>query len=300
MTSKDNSLLELDGHRKPAIKAGWLRGVLFLVAIFTAIVAGEILVEIVYNVKNHADMMALADSSSGIPAQLIKFLPMLLTVWLFCRFIDRRSLSALGFKFDLRARRDLISGLLWGVGLMSAVFLLLLVYGEIEIVEVSFNPASLMNIAVVMALVAVGEEMVFRGYLLASLMESMNKYVALIAIASLFSLSHIMGPNPSVFGLINIILGGLLLGIYYIHRRNLWFPIGLHFTWNFFQGPVFGSSISGWSLDSMIQIKRVGSELLTGGDFGFEASLITTVAMIIAIVAIHRIYRIRGTAESPT
>jgi len=280
-----------DSNRQPAIKAGWLRAIIFLVAAFAAIVAGEIVVGFIYDVNSQADMMRLANSPNGVVAQLIQLLPIFLVVWLFCRFIDRRSLGALGFRFDRGARKDLVSGLLWGVGLMVAIFLGLLAYGGIRITEISFDPASLLIAAALMAMVALDEEMIFRGYLLANLMDSVNKYIALAIIAAIFSVSHIVGPNTSIIGLVNIILGGLFLGIYYVHRRNLWFPIGVHFSWNLFQGPVLGSNISGWTLDSVIHIDVPGSELLTGGEFGFEASLITTVAMIAGILILHAIYR---------
>lgn len=281
----------------PAIKAGWLRAIIFLVVIFVAMVLGELIVGVVFNVKSQADMIRVVNSQSGTLVQLIQLTPIFLVVWLFCRFVDRRSLGALGLRFDREIRKDFGSGLLWGVGLIVSVFLALLALGDIRIVEFVFDPASFINAVGVMAMVALGEEMVSRGYLLANLMDSFNKYIALAIVAVLFALSHVAGPNASIIGLVNIVLGGLLLGIYYVHRRNLWFPIGLHFSWNLFQGPVLGSNISGWSLDSVVHIEVSGNELLTGGEFGFEASLLTTVAIIAGILIIHAVYRDKHQGE---
>lgn len=105
-----------------------------------------------------------------------------------------------------------------------------------------------------------------------------------------------MNPNTSVAGLVNIVLAGILLGVYYIHCRNLWFPIGLHFAWNLFEGPVYGSAVSGNMVTSVFTQEVVGNSQITGGDFGFEASWITTVVIIVATIAIHLIYRKRNEA----
>ena len=98
---------------------------------------------------------------------------------------------------------------------------------------------------------------------------------------------HLGNANISTVGFINIILAGILLGIYYIHKQNLWFPIGIHFTWNLFQGPVLGFEVSGYETVSVINQTVQGNELLTGGEFGFEASLLATVLMVVAIIVIH-------------
>ncbi|MFB6305754.1 MAG: CPBP family intramembrane glutamate endopeptidase, partial [Flavobacteriales bacterium] len=93
---------------------------------------------------------------------------------------------------------------------------------------------------------------------------------------------------------------GMLLGVYYIHKRDLWFPIMLHLTWNFFQGPVFGFKVSGIAGDkSMLNQQLNGPIWLTGGEFGFEGSLLLTILLIIAIIIIHYSYKdnVEGVAE---
>ena len=65
--------------------------------------------------------------------------------------------------------------------------------------------------------------------------------------------------------------------------RALWLPIGLHFAWNFFQGPVFGFPVSGTQTSTLLQLEPVGPELLTGGRFGPEASLVGVAAELLGI-----------------
>ena len=101
---------------------------------------------------------------------------------------------------------------------------------------------------------------------------------------------HLGNSNMSMVPLFNLFLAGLLLGVYCIHKNNLWFPIGAHFTWNYFQGPVLGFEVSGNEVESLFIQRLSGSDIITGGDFGFEGSIILTVLMIAGIVYVHRRY----------
>jgi membrane protease YdiL (CAAX protease family) len=201
---------------------------------------------------------------------------------------------------DLTKRyiRDLAAGILWGIVLISTVFLVIYAAGGVTITGVQFPWDKLATLTIVMFLVGINEELYVRGYLLTNLMESTNKYVALLITSLIFSASHLFNPNWTLIGLANIILAGLLLGIYFVHQRNLWFPIGMHFSWNLFQGPIYGAEVSGVATPSVLQTEISGSELLTGGEFGFEASLVATAAIVVSIILVHLIYRPRVTDTS--
>jgi membrane protease YdiL (CAAX protease family) len=126
-----------------------------------------------------------------------------------------------------------------------------------------------------------------RGYILSNFFDSMNKYIALIISSLLFAVMHLANANVTVVSLVNIFLAGILLGIYYVHKQNLWLPISLHFSWNFFRGPIFGFEVSGVDIRGVIVQDIHGPDLLTGGSFGFEGSVIATLLMIITIVLLH-------------
>jgi hypothetical protein len=96
-----------------------------------------------------------------------------------------------------------------------------------------------------------------------------------------------MNPNFSWVAMANLFLAGYLLGVYYIHYKNLWFSIGMHFTWNFVQGPIWGSNVSGTSSEAVFTQQLSGNELINGGAFGFEASLVCAILMIVAIVGVE-------------
>jgi membrane protease YdiL (CAAX protease family) len=278
---------------EPVIPWGWVRALLavpvwVLVQIIVMIPTMQLL-----GIGWETSQGDLIVRPVGLVVQLGQLVSTLLTVWVMRRWIDRASFVSLGLSLNRAYVRDLIAGVFCGIALISAIFLVVLGGGGLSVVSVQLPSLSFVMLTIAMILVAINEELYVRGYLLTNLMASTNKYVALLLSSLIFSLFHLFNPNSSTVGLVNIVLAGLLLGVYYIHKRNLWFPIGLHFSWNLFQGGVYGSEVSGVKIASVITITTTGDPLLTGGSFGFEASLVTTVLLSAAILVVHLIYRPR-------
>ena len=125
------------------------------------------------------------------------------------------------------------------------------------------------------------------GYIPGRLMTKMNKFVAMCIAPLLFSAIHISHPNIGLFPLFNLFLAGLLLGASYMYTRNLWFPIFLHTAWNWIQGPILGYEVSGTKMfPSVINLHLPEENIINGGRFGFEGSIICTILMIIGTAAI--------------
>lgn len=144
---------------------------------------------------------------------------------------------------------------------------------------------------------AVHEELLFRGYAFQKL-HRWNANVALFLIALVFAALHASNDAVSWLGLVNIFLGGILLGLAYERYGRLWFPIGLHLAWNVMTGPVLGHEVSGHDSPLTLFIERGGGGVwLTGGEFGIEGSVWMTVTELIAIVALG-VRRRRGEADS--
>lgn len=122
-----------------------------------------------------------------------------------------------------------------------------------------------------------------RGYILGHLLYTrMNKFLALLLSAALFAVLHIFNPGIDFLPLLNLLLAGVLLGASYLYTRNLCFPISLHLFWNWIQGPVLGYQVSGNNfMSSMLSLHLPEENVLNGGAFGFEGSLICTVLMIV-------------------
>jgi membrane protease YdiL (CAAX protease family) len=124
---------------------------------------------------------------------------------------------------------------------------------------------------------------VFRGYVLGNLMESFeNKWVALIVSSVLFAGFHFTSPGIYPLAFVNLFIAGGILGSNYIYTKNLWFSFFLHLSWNFFQGPLIGFRVSGLVFPSLLVAETKGDMTITGGDFGLEGSMLTTLTAVIA------------------
>ncbi|MDE5420332.1 CPBP family intramembrane metalloprotease [Labilibaculum sp. DW002] len=282
--------------KSPAIKQGWLRALLIVIPfiIFTGIfqAIGMYVWSIISNQDflELAQNMANASASSFAVLQIFGTVGTILLVWIFTRFIDRENFVDIGFSIKKRSK-DILYGLLAGVFMMGIGSLLLYFSGNLTYDTINFNLIGLLQAVLLFIFVSINEEVFVRGYILRNMMGSMNKYIALVISSVLFMALHLLNPNLSLVAIINLFLAGILLGIGYIFTKNLWFPLALHFSWNFFQGPIFGFEVSGTNTDSLISHTIQGSELLTGGKFGLEGSLLATGLCSIAIIIFWMVYK---------
>lgn len=202
------------------------------------------------------------------------------------------SLTGLGRSLAIR-KKDLLSGISLAIVLYAVGFGVSLLAGAIEIAGVVFNPSSLLISFVFFLLVAITEEFALRGFVLERMLQGgVNKFWALFLSATLFSLVHIANPNFDFLSFINILLAGILLGSSYIYTRNLCFPIALHWFWNWIQGPVLGYEVSGNKFcDGLLTLHLPEANLINGGAFGFEGSILCTVLMVAGTAVILKMFR---------
>jgi uncharacterized protein len=121
---------------------------------------------------------------------------------------------------------------------------------------------------------AVQEELIFRGMIFRKLERSFGSWIALVVSAILFGIIHLVAPNATLVGVIAIMVtSGVLIAAIYILTRSLWWAIGIHLGWNFFEGSVFGAQISGHILPGFFSSVTTGPEAWAGGSFGPEAGL---------------------------
>lgn len=208
-------------------------------------------------------------------------------------------LSLLGM--SLRGRgKDLLAGLGVAVLLYAVGFGTSLLMGTVEIASVQWVPRDLLGTLLFFLLVAVTEEVMLRGFVLGRMLSAgMNRFVALFLSSALFSAMHLFNPNFALLPFVNILLAGCLLGASFLYTRNLCFPVVLHWFWNWLQGPVLGYEVSGMdSGETLLTLRLTGSDLLTGGSFGFEGSLLCTVLLVVGTLAIIGYYERRGRKEA--
>lgn len=202
----------------------------------------------------------------------------LIGVWVFRVFIDKKTVGSLGFAWHGFAGHAW-TGFWSALAMVGAGTLVLMAFKYLSFTDAGFDIVSLISNLGLMLLVAFAEELLFRGYLLNNMMQSMDKWLALVISALLFVSVHLGNPNAqdSIIPMIEIFVGGIMLGVNYIYTKNLWFGIFLHFGWNFFMGPVLGYEVSGLNLKPILTQSLSGPNLWTGGSFGFEGSILSLI-----------------------
>lgn len=135
-----------------------------------------------------------------------------------------------------------------------------------------------------MAAAAVTEEVLFRGVLFRFIEKGAGTWIAVVISSVLFGLWHLPNPNASLLGIAIITVGaGGLLAAAYTATRSLWLPIGIHFGWNFAASAIFSTEVSGNGTPAgLLDATTSGPLLVTGGDFGPEASLYSLVFLVLA------------------
>ena len=148
--------------------------------------------------------------------------------------------------------------------------------------------AQLGKTVLLLAPAALLEEIMFRGVGQVVLARAVGRLPALLTLSVLFACAHLLNPNPTVLGLVNIALAGVFLGIAFYAPGGIWTAWGAHLGWNgtlaALDAPVSGLPFR----IPMIDFAPGGPGWLTGGNFGPEGGLLATVAITLATVVIWR------------
>jgi membrane protease YdiL (CAAX protease family) len=226
---------------------------------------------------------------------------LVLAGWITLRWIDRRPFALLGMSFSAQGVKELLAGLALGFLYLTVCFLILRVAGLVDVTAGGMNSKtleSMLRYLVVFTVAGVFEEVVNRGYLLQALIEGTRAWIAILGFSFIFSLVHIFNEDFSWVSGLCLFLQGILFGLAYFRTRSLWVPIGMHVAWNWTQGSLWGMKVSGTHIAHtfMVSVPK-GPELLSGGSFGAEASLITLAVTACLVVYVWKAKWIRPTQE---
>ena len=192
--------------------------------------------------------------------------------------VDKRAWSSTGLVVKGLVP-ETAGGFAVGALIISLVIGCTAVLGSYQIVEQNAN-VDLVKPIIFLFLAAVSEEVFCRGYVFQSFERSWGTVTAISLTALIFGFGHMFGTSPvpmaqRLYGCVCLVVeSGLLYNCAYLVRRRLWFPIGLHWAWNYLQGPIYGAPVSGlvyWT--PLFKSESEGSTLVTGGSFGPEAGL---------------------------
>lgn len=185
-------------------------------------------------------------------------------------------------------------GILVGFIIMVLVVSTIVAIGDATVTWKGFSVEKQFSVFMMFLAVAVGEEMIFRGVIFRWIDERWNTWVALLISAILFGWMHISNDNATWWSSLAIAVeAGLLLGAAYKWSGSLWVPIGIHWAWNYTQGNIFGLAVSGSDAgETMLTTIVNGPDIITGGAFGPEASIISVIlGTFFTIVFLANCYR---------
>lgn len=243
-------------------------------------------------------LMELLDGNLEILSLLSTVFAILLC-FLWVKIIEKRKISSLGLKRD-KFFIKFIKGFGIGVLLFSSLVFIMYIFGVINLeqginVGVKFIP-SILIIIPGWIIQSSSEEIISRGWLMHVVGAKYKPIIGLIVSSIVFGLLHIFNPNVNILSMSNLILTGVMFGLYVIYTQDIWGVCGLHAAWNFSQSNIFGFNVSGMEIESgsLFKFSLDGPNILTGGSFGPEASILSTVIMFVVIIILAFKLKRRG------
>ena len=225
--------------------------------------------------------------------ELFSFVIILFLFIFWVKVIEKNALSSLGF-----VKRNWLKYLGWGI-MFSLVQMgvIALVYqvsgiGSFELNELSLEPILfILGLFPFWLLQGGTEEVATRGWLLTRIAARSNLPLAIAISSSLFGILHMGNAGVTFLSVLNIILDGVLAGLLFIYTDSIWLVVAQHGTWNYVQGNLLGFQVSGTGADASIFsfIMGAGPDWLTGGTFGAEGSIITTLVLLVSLVIVYRL-----------
>ena len=206
--------------------------------------------------------------------------------------ISKLKIEQLGFTKD-NIVFSYLKGALFGTLQIFTVFFIIFGLKAIDVYYVgNISILLLIKVFIIFIFQALLEEILFRGYLMPFFSKVIGIKFTIILLSFLFTCIHLFNPNLDIIGLANVFLAGVTFSLIYYYTGNLWLVGAMHTLWNFILGFIVGSQISGIITYNSVffSIPVENKDLISGGGFGFEASIVTTIVeLTISLFVIYLI-----------
>lgn len=253
----------------------------------------------------------LGSSLGYIVQAIVLFIPALTIGWACGRLFESLPLKALGWTPHRGWLRDLLLGSFIGALTLILATIIAVSFGGFSF---SFNAQGMLFAAaktlllsgVIFVLAAAAEEVLFRGYPLQTMTRAQLFLFGTILTSIFFALAHQDNPNlddPNVYprlAFANTAIAGAWLAVAYLRTRSLWFPLGVHWAWNWMMAAVIGLPVSGITTlapTPLLRATDLGPAWLTGGAYGIEGGVACTIAIVVSTILVWRTKLVSATAE---
>jgi len=195
--------------------------------------------------------------------------------------IDRLPFSAFGLPASGAFGARFWEGSLWGLLAVATVVGAIAACGGYRASGLALHGVALARMTAlwlaVMVLVGLAEEIVFRGYALATLAGGLGFWPAAVLLSIHFGAIHYFNkPMENLTDALSVGLIGLFLCFTIRRTGTLWFAIGFHFAFDFAALALFGAPNTGNGgrpiEGHLVDGRFSGPDWLTGGVRGVEAS----------------------------
>ena len=186
-------------------------------------------------------------------------------------------LAGFGLKADRGTGMDIAAGLGVTTAAMVGILLVLLALGCVRVGSAPFDPVMVLTFGLFLVIQSVLDETVMRCMLVSGLALALGgrRIAAVLVAAVLFGLTHAFFEGASALSVVSNSLGGVMYGLAFVLTGRIWLGVGLHFAWNFVQGPVLGFILSGHPVPGApLHIDDLGPVWLTGGNYGPEGGIV--------------------------
>ncbi len=274
------------------IRAGW-RLIVFL-ALVAGIVAGIANIPAVRGFL-HAHPQSQFSAIGLIGTEfLLQTFPVLLAAGIMT-FIEKRSFADYGMPFNQAFGKRFWQGVPIGFAMLSLLLAMIAALHGFSLDGVALGGASAMKLGALyfvgFILVGIFEEFAFRGYLQFTLGSGIGFWPAAILLAILFGLVHGGNPGEAKLGMIMAGSFGFVAAFALWRTGNIWFPIGMHASWDWGETYFYGTADSGIQAQGhYLNSSFHGPAWLTGGSVGPEGSWLVFLVLALWVVAIHFLF----------
>jgi membrane protease YdiL (CAAX protease family) len=287
------------------LRSGWRLLIFVLVFIILLLLLG-LVAKAVSAAIQLTPSRAVAHYLENLILRVALLLTALLAGYICTRWLEGLPWRALGLSLHAGWLRDLLIGSLIGVASLTLATVIATAGGGLSF-TISGRAAllqvgqTLIFSAILFILAALAEEALFRGYPLQTMLRAKLIGLGVLLTSLAFAAVHMQNPNFTVgIPYLNLLLAGVWLAVAYLRTRSLWFPLGVHWAWNWALGSVFGLPVSGISdlaPDPLLHGTDLGPAWLTGGSYGIEGGLACTITLIVSTIFIWRTRLVRATPE---
>jgi membrane protease YdiL (CAAX protease family) len=291
------------------LRSGW-RFLIFIALFIVLIILMSLATQLASRLLVHVvPSRGVAQYVENLIARLILLFCALLAGYICTRWLEGLPWRALGLSLHSGWLRDFGFGSIIGIGSLALATAIATVgrglsftfSGRAALVQVA---GTLIFSGLLFILAALAEEALFRGYPLQTLTRANMAWVAIFLTSVPFAAVHLRNPNVAAgFTFINTALAGVWLAVAYLRTRSLWFPLGVHWAWNWALGSLLGLPVSGindLAPHPLLRGTDLGPAWLTGGSYGIEGGLACTITLVVSTLFIWRTRLVSATPEMKT